>query len=87
MFLYADDTAILVRGDNFVGIKDKLLTELNNVSKWMIDHRLSLNVDKTKAMFFGTHNRLAKITETSLPFENSSVEIVDQFKYLGSMLD
>ena len=87
VFLYADDTAILVKGDNFETIKEKLLSELRNVSTWMIDHRLSLNVDKTKAMFFGTQNRLAKINEESLPFEDTSVEIVDQFKYLGLILD
>ena len=53
----------------------------------MIDHRLSLNAEKTKTIFFGTKSKMSVITIYSLPFQDSSIETVDQFKYLGLMLD
>ena len=86
-FLYADDTAILCTGDSIEEIDNILRIELANAAKWMNDHRLSLNLAKTKVMYFGTQNTLKKINTTTLKFESTDIEVVKSFKYLGMQLD
>ena len=56
--LYADDTALFYAADDLQQIQNSLLSDFLLVSKWMDTNMLVLNVDKTKSMIFGTHQRL-----------------------------
>ncbi len=51
-FLYADDTALLVRGKDPIELQEKLNLELANVSRWFDANKLSMNISKTKLMHF-----------------------------------
>ncbi len=53
----------------------------------MHTHKLSLNLSKTKVMFFGTHAKLPKIEDISVKLGDSTVDSVTVFKYLGITLD
>ena len=52
--------------------------DLTGVETWCKYHKLSINVNKTKAMLFGT-NELANPIEIG----NNSIEFVNSYKYLG----
>ena len=85
--MYADDTAILTTGNNHDEILEKLFRELQLAHSWLCEHKLTLNLEKTKVMFFGTAHKLNTVSEYSLDFENKKLEIVHMYKYLGIMLD
>ena len=47
-YLYADDMALVVTGSDEMEIVDCLTEDLNACSQWLTDHRLALNIGKTK---------------------------------------
>ena len=59
LFLYADDSALVVSHEDKNIIEQTLSAELLNVSRWMTD-RLSLHVGKTESIIFGSKIRLKK---------------------------
>ena len=88
VYLYADDTAIFVRGKTVEGINRVLNSELNHVSKWLQKNFLTLNVKKTKTMLFATKRKLATSNESlKVYIKKDPIENVDSFKYLGIWLD
>ena len=82
MIMYADDTTLyfdLNPGTpNFVNI---INGELVKVSKWLSANRLSLNVNKTKVMFF--HSVRKTVAYPKLYIDNKEIERVDSFLFLG----
>ena len=86
-YLYADDTTIVCKGKTYTEVTQKLEVQLSNAHTWLLNHRLTLNVRKTKIMFFGTNSKLSQIDSTTLVTANGNPDIVDQFKYPGIMLD
>ena len=54
LLLYADDSALLVSGSDVSEIEKTLGNELDSVSKWLIDNRLSIHLGKTESILFGT---------------------------------
>ena len=57
LLLYADDSAILVAGKDRSFIEKELSDELQSVSQWLIDNKLSLHLGKTEANLFGSKPR------------------------------
>ena len=55
--MFADDTDISFHGDSSVDIEQKLNTDLENVKKWLISNKLTLNAKKTEYMIIGSRNR------------------------------
>ena len=88
VYLYADDTAIFVKGKSVDAINSTLNTELEKVSKWLQKNYLTLNVKKTKSMLFATQQKLGRSNERlQVYIKNDLLENVDCFKYLGIWLD
>ena len=58
LLLYADDSAILVAGQNIAHIESLLSRELETVSEWLIGNKLSLHLRKTEPILFGSKSRL-----------------------------
>ncbi len=86
--LYADDTAIFVRNKSVNEINKILNDELAKVSKWLYKNKLTLNVKKTKSMLFGSKVRLGRNEDPiNVSVNNSSIDHVNSFKYLGVYLD
>ena len=85
--LYADDTTLCATLSQTWNIDDntKLNTELDGISNWMKLNRLSLNSTKTKAMIFHTPQRNVKYP--SLKIDNTQVEFVQNFNFLGINLN
>ena len=53
MILYADDSVVFASGNTFQEACSKVQSDLNGVDIWCRYHKLSINVNKTKAMSFG----------------------------------
>ncbi len=86
-FLYADDTALVTSGDSIFAIERNLNGSLTAAKQWFDNHKLSLNVKKTKGMTFGTKQKLNQTANMKISFDGEVVEHVTQFKYLGVILD
>jgi hypothetical protein len=57
LLLYADDTSVLVSGNNMHEIEAKSRIVLNTLNHWFTSNVLSLNLKKTKVLKFETTNR------------------------------
>ena len=83
---YADDTT-LISTINHQTMHDinSLNTELNKVYEWLCTNKLSLNISKTKFLIFHTPHR--QITPPVITINNTQIENVDTFNFLGVTLD
>lgn len=55
MILFADDTNIFYSNDDYNTLITTINSELGKLKQWMDANKLSLNVCKTKMMFFGNY--------------------------------
>jgi endonuclease/exonuclease/phosphatase family metal-dependent hydrolase len=87
--IYADDTALSATLNTLGNIDQNLESQINNelekINIWLKVNKLSLNVNKTKAMLFHTPQK--KVRNISLKLDDSEIEMVDNFNYLGIILD
>jgi hypothetical protein len=75
----ADDIASLCSANKYEELKIKLEDDLQLLTNWTASIKLSINHEKTKAMLI---NILLDVR-----FENVKINFVDNFKYLGLILD
>jgi ribonuclease HI len=81
---YADDVAIFAEGENVKDVLNIIQTNINEITKWADKWGMKFNVDKTKAMIF---SRKKNINYPTLQLKNIHIEIVNQHRYLGMILD
>ena len=80
--MYADDTTIYFKLEDFPNNMENCISnELNQISTWLKCNKLSLNVDKTKCITF--HTRQKQIPEIHFSINNTPIENVKSFKFLG----
>ena len=83
--MYADDTTIYFSLDE-IPRENREIAVNSELEKdtWLKLNKLSINVNKTKCMFFTKHRHL-----TPLQFSMNSryIDVVQHFYYLGIMLD
>jgi len=84
--LYADDTLIFFAGKSVSEIESRLSSDLDRLISWNGSNLLTVNVSKTKIMLIGTHQRLNAVNSFSVTTDNTSLERVDTFKYLGVIM-
>ena len=58
LLLYADHSAILVADKDISTVENALQTDLQIVSEWLIDNKLSLHLGKNESILFGSKSRL-----------------------------
>ena len=58
LLLYADDSALIVPGKDVKEIELKLTKELESISNWLTDNKLSLHLGKTESILFGPKKKL-----------------------------
>jgi hypothetical protein len=87
--VYADDSCLfasLHAYGNAGQDRDILINrELNKISEWMKLNKLSLNSQKTKGMLFHTVHK--HVVYPNINIEDSPIEFVDTFDYLGIVFD
>ena len=84
--MYADDTTLYSSLENFDSnnIEREINYELEKVNLWLKANKLSLNVKKTKCMFFHKRKTLPHI---NLSLNDVIIENVPKFNYLGIIID
>ena len=85
--LYADDTTLSVSSLSTNDVEEKLNNELAKVTGWMSKNQLPLNTSKTKIMKFSMAQTLNKVGRLEVKTNDTDIEVVEAFKYLGVMLD
>ncbi len=85
--MYADDTAIFYMSTSMEELQLPLQYDMQTISYWMRENRLSLNASKTKFMLVGPKHRLAKARPFTLSLNGAQIDTVTTFKYLGMLLD
>ena len=58
LLLYTGDSAILVADKDISTVENALQTDLQIISEWLIDNKLSLHLGKTESILFGSKSRL-----------------------------
>ena len=88
LLLYADDSALLASSSDVSEIEDVLSRELESVSEWLVENRLSLHLGKTESILFGSNKRLAKRRELHITCcYGNDIESGAKVTYLGVTLD
>lgn len=93
---FADDTALIVRGKSWNEIFTKIKRDMGIINKWLQEHNLDLNVDKTKIIPFSL-NKKNLPTEKSVKIEHcqncntscscKKIDITTSLRYLGVQID
>ena len=78
---------LCVKQKNVDDLKAQLESNLKVVANWFKANKLTLNVDKTKFMVFGTNHVLDHCNNIILTFNDKVIERVDVFKYIGKKFD
>ena len=87
LLLYADDSALLVSHKDVKVIEQTLSIELQSLSHWLVDNKLSLHLGKTEAILFGTKRKLRRCSRLNITCNGHKINSQTSVKYLGLELD
>ena len=87
VLLYADDTVIYKSGKDIGSIQADMQPDLTKFSTWCKGNKLSLNIGKTKSTVFKPSFRDKDNIRPSIEIDNSLLQYVQWFKYLGVTID
>ena len=83
--LFADDTNLFLHDKNLENLYRKANENLENLSKWFVANKLSLNIDKTCYSVFGSQQN--ELVGLDLQIKGKNILRVDSCKYLGILID
>jgi hypothetical protein len=83
--MFADDVSLLFSATDSIEANLKLSTLLHTVKKWLAEHNLDINLQKTKIIQFKPTQK--KTLELELQINNKTIEVVNDFKLLGITID
>ena len=84
--LFADDTSLYYSCKNTSNLEETINGELSKISDWLSANRLSLNVGKSKLLFYTNKNR-DTLNGIKIKIRNEELKEVDHAKYLGVIMD
>jgi hypothetical protein len=79
--LFADDTSILITGQNVHKFQDDLNTSIGQISKWFQVNSLSLNINETYFIQFSSKS--SNYLDTNITHENNYISKVNDLKFWG----
>jgi hypothetical protein len=85
LLLYADDTSVLISGDNMQDIQTKSRHVLKSLNHWFKNNNLFLNFKKTKVLKFETTKR--GNMPLQLYYNNEVLYDAMNIKFLGLEID
>ena len=89
--MHADDITLISTLETFgnrnknINIQNHIKTETSKITTWLKSNMFELNVEKSKFMIFFKHPKI--ITNFSITINNSTIEQVGHFNFLGVTLD
>ena len=87
VLLYADDTVLYSNHENEAVAHAWISEDLTNLTSWFKLNQLTVNIDKTKMMTFGTRNMLKKSRVPDVHISGTKLKYVSHFNYLGIKLE
>lgn len=84
--IYADDTNLLISGDNINDTIHELNTHLNTLHQWFTSNHLFINTSKTNYMVF-TKKSSVRLHNFEIKLNNIPINRVHQTKFLGVIFD
>ena len=87
LLLYADDSALLVSGKDTQLIQESLSSELEAAREWLISNKLSLHLEKTESILFGSKCKLNTCSSIQVRCAGTTLASQTHAKYLGIDLD
>ena len=87
MTMLADDMAFYCSETSAADLQRKLNYELQSISSWLQEHKLTLNIKKSKFMIIGSQVKLKNFQDLQLVLKQDSLENVTEFKYLGIIIN
>ena len=85
--LYAEDTALHASSVSYIDLMLAFRIDIATVTEWLKLKRLTLTVNKTKLMIFGSQRKLDSINDVGSDINGESIDQVETFNYLGVTLD
>jgi hypothetical protein len=79
--LFADDTSILITGQNFLKFQDDLNASFGHISYWFQANSLSLNISKT--YFIQFFSKSLNYSDINITHENNFISKVNDTKFGG----
>ena len=83
IIIYADDIVIYKSSKNLDTIKSSIESDLSNLHEYFTVNNQYINLSKTKGMIFSRHRNI----NFEIMLNNSEIEFVNEFKYLGLTID
>ena len=84
LLLFADDAVFYVTDPLFSNCIDKLNTCIDHISKWLVNNKLTPNLNKTKIMLFSP-KPIGVLP--NIYFNDTIISWVDSYEYLGIIID
>ena len=84
--LFADDTSLYYSCKNTNNLESVINCELAKISDWLSANRLSLNVAKSKLLYYTNKNR-SSLKDIEIKINGEVLNEVDSAKYLGVYMD
>ena len=87
VLLYADDTVLYATHDQEAFAHLWVAEDLKLLTTWCQKNKLTVNINKTKVMLFGTRNMLKRGIRCDTFINGTKLQYVNHFNYLGVKLD
>ena len=68
-------------------VENAIQTDIQIVSEWLIDKKLSLHLGKTESILFGSKSKFRSRSNLNIECKDSKIEPKDKGKYLEAILD
>ena len=85
--LFAHDTALYCSAKSSRDLQQMLNEDLASVAEWLNDHRLTMNVAKSKFMIIGSSQRLKSVGNLNLQICDEVLDKTDCYKYLAVIIN
>mgnify|MGYP001812316279 CR=1 FL=1 len=86
LYLYADDSALVFSSKNTDDIENRLCEEMESLSIWLEENKLSLHLGKTESILFASNKRLKRTSELDISCNGIKVKAKEFVNYLGVTL-
>ena len=85
--LFADGTALYYWSQSARDLQTMLNQDLDRLAQWLYEHKLTLNVSKSKFMLIGGPRKLNTLAEFTLTIKEKELDRVNSYKYLGVIIN
>ena len=85
--LFADDSVIYYSGKNCNELQNEMNEDLALVKEWLNDHRLTLNITKSKFVVVGGKQQLKRFKDMTLKIKEDELSRETSYKYLDIIIN